>query len=65
VADYRSAIVAARFPDVDVSLLARALRQKRVLVAARKGHLRVSPHFYNNESDVETFATELRASLGQ
>jgi selenocysteine lyase/cysteine desulfurase len=63
VADYRSAIVAARFPDVDVSALARALREKRVLVAARKGRLRVSPHFYNNEADIDTFARELRAIL--
>lgn len=63
VADYRSAIVAARFPDADVSQLARSLRERRVLVAARKGHLRVSPHFYNNEADVETFATELQAIL--
>jgi selenocysteine lyase/cysteine desulfurase len=63
VLDYRSAIVAARFPDSDVSLLAKALREKRVLVAARKGHLRVSPHFYNNEADIETFAKELRTIL--
>lgn len=65
VLDYRSAIVAARFADADVSGLARALREKKVLVAARKGHLRVSPHFYNNESDVLTFARELRAILGR
>lgn len=65
VADYRSAIVAARFPNADVSSLALALREKRVLVAARKGHLRVSPHFYNNEADVEAFAKELRAILAR
>ena len=63
VLEYRSAIVAARFPDADVSQLARALREKRVLVAARKGYLRVSPHFYNNEADIEKFAQELRTIL--
>lgn len=63
VLEYRSAIVAARFPHADVSQLAKALREKRVLVAARKGHLRVSPHFYNNDADIETFAKELRTIL--
>ena len=53
VEDYASPIVAARFENQDVSALARALKQKRVLVAARRGHLRVSPHFYNDERDLE------------
>jgi selenocysteine lyase/cysteine desulfurase len=48
-----SPIVAARFENHDVSALARALKEKRVLVAARRGHLRVSPHFYNNDQDLE------------
>jgi selenocysteine lyase/cysteine desulfurase len=53
VAPQASPIVAARFENRDVSALARALKEKRVLVAARRGHLRVSPHFYNNEQDLE------------
>ena len=52
VADTGSQIVAARFPDRDVSQIARELREQRILVAARHGHLRVSPHFYNNEEDL-------------
>ncbi|HEV8039846.1 MAG TPA: aminotransferase class V-fold PLP-dependent enzyme [Bryobacteraceae bacterium] len=55
-----SPIVAARFENRDVSALARALKEQRVLVAARRGNLRVSPHFYNNEQDLETFAVALR-----
>jgi len=54
-----SPIVAARFENRDVSALAKALKEQRVLVAARRGHLRVSPHFYNNEQDLETFAAAL------
>ena len=54
-----SPIVAARFENRDVSALAKALKEQRVLVAARRGHLRVSPHFYNNEQDLETFADAL------
>ena len=52
VADGHSPIVAARFEKHDVSALARALKEQRVLVAARRGHLRVSPHLYNNEEDL-------------
>ena len=61
VEDYASPIVAARFENRDVSVLARALKEQRVLVAARKGHLRVSPHFYNNEADLAALARALRA----
>lgn len=57
---YASPIVAARFEKRDVSALARALKEKRVLVAARRGHLRVSPHFYNNEQDLEVLTSALR-----
>ena len=55
-----SPIVAARFENRDVSALAKALKEQRVLVAARRGHLRVSPHFYNNEQDLEIFGKALR-----
>jgi selenocysteine lyase/cysteine desulfurase len=58
-----SPIVAARFENRDVSALARALKEKRVLVAARRGHLRVSPHFYNNEEDLERLSSALRGLL--
>lgn len=58
-----SPIVAARFENRDVSALARALQEKRVLVAARRGHLRVSPHFYNNEEDLHQLAAALRDLL--
>jgi cysteine desulfurase/selenocysteine lyase len=63
VADGVSPIVAARFENRDVSALARALKERRVLVAARRGHLRVSPHLYNNEQDLEIFGRELQALL--
>jgi cysteine desulfurase/selenocysteine lyase len=46
-------IVAACWPDRDVSALAKKLQAQRIIVAARHGNLRVSPHFYNNEADLE------------
>jgi len=58
-----SPIVAARFEGRDVSALARALKERQVLVAARRGLLRVSPHLYNNEQDLEVFERALRALL--
>jgi cysteine desulfurase / selenocysteine lyase len=60
VADFCSPIVAARFEGRDVSALARSLKEERVLVSARRGYLRVSPHFYNNEHDLETLSAALR-----
>jgi selenocysteine lyase/cysteine desulfurase len=63
VADYASPIVAARFEKHDVSALARTLREQRVLVAARRGLLRVSPHLYNNEQDLEVFERALRVLI--
>ena len=54
-----SNIVAAHWPDRDASLLARELGKRRIIVAARHGNLRVSPHFYNNEEDLAALAEAL------
>ena len=50
-------IVAARWPGRDASALTRQLAQQKIVVAARQGHLRVSPHFYNDESDLRALAS--------
>jgi len=57
---YDSPIIAARFDGRDPSAIAHRLEDRNVLVAARHGNLRVSPHFYNNEDDVERLAEILR-----
>jgi selenocysteine lyase/cysteine desulfurase len=54
-----SQIVTAILPGRDANELARSLKERRILVSARHGRLRVSPHFYNDESDLE----ELRKAL--
>ncbi len=61
--DGTSQIVAGQFPGRDVSALARELKARRVLVAARKGYLRVSPHLYNNEEDLARLEEELSRLL--
>ena len=56
-----SPIVAAHFGGRDVPALVREFERRRVLVAARHGNLRVSPHFYNNERDLSRMAEVLKS----
>jgi cysteine desulfurase/selenocysteine lyase len=42
-------------------LIARRLLEKQIVVSVRDGGLRVSPHFYNTEDEVDRFLAELRA----
>jgi len=54
-------IVAATLPrGVDPGFVAKALEAREVLVSARHGYLRVSPHYYNNEADVARMGDLLR-----
>ncbi len=57
---YDSPLLAARFDGVDVASLAARLRAARVVVSARHGALRVSPHFFNSESDLDRLAEAIR-----
>jgi selenocysteine lyase/cysteine desulfurase len=66
VDDTGSQIVIAGFPaanEFDASAIARALREQKVVIAARHGRLRVSPHFYNDEGDLKRLETALKALL--
>jgi selenocysteine lyase/cysteine desulfurase len=54
-----SQIVTASLPGRDPVELAQRLRDRGILVSARQGRLRVSPHFYNNESDLESLREAL------
>jgi selenocysteine lyase/cysteine desulfurase len=59
VSHTNSNIVAAQWPGRDLSALAGELRSSRIVVSARKGNLRVSPHFYNDESDIDVLTSAL------
>ncbi len=61
--DAGSQIANARFPGADVSELAAQLKREKVVVAARAGNLRISPHFYNNEEDLDRLETGLKRAL--
>jgi selenocysteine lyase/cysteine desulfurase len=58
--DTGAQIVAAKFPGIDPSHLARELKKSNLIVAARHGFLRVSPHFYNNEDDLDQLCAALK-----
>jgi selenocysteine lyase/cysteine desulfurase len=49
----RSAIVVLERAGVDPQAAARALRDLGIVVACRRGKLRVSPHLYNNDEDLD------------
>jgi cysteine desulfurase/selenocysteine lyase len=63
VAHTGSQVIAARFPGKDPSDIARSLKHRRIVVAARHGYLRVSPHFYNNVEDLDALESGLKELL--
>lgn len=54
-----SGIVTAVHPERDLEEVVRELARRRVVVAARAGRFRVSPHFYNTEEEVDRMLAEL------
>jgi cysteine desulfurase/selenocysteine lyase len=52
-------VIAAHWADREASALARKLQAERIIVAARHGNLRVSPHLYNTEEDLRRLAAHL------
>lgn len=58
-----SQILLMQLPDVDSSQLARYLQEREIHVSARHEYLRISPHFYNDENDVEELVRAVKAYL--
>jgi len=61
--DAESPIVTAFLPGLDSGELVRSLREERIVVSARQGRLRVSPHFYNDETDLEALREAIRRRI--
>jgi cysteine desulfurase / selenocysteine lyase len=58
-----SGIVAATHPRHDPRALVRRLGERDVMVAARAGRFRISPHFYNTEGEIDRCLKELEEVL--
>jgi len=56
----KSQIVTAWIPGCDAAALARMLKEKSIVLSVRCGRLRVSPHFYNSETDIEMLGAALK-----
>lgn len=56
---HRSGIVTFELPGCDSQILRKHCYTRHVAVAQRAGKLRISPHAYNNEEDVERLVTAL------
>ncbi|MGQ0816179.1 MAG: aminotransferase class V-fold PLP-dependent enzyme [Gemmatimonadota bacterium] len=56
--DERSAIVMIATNDAGAAV--GHLAQRGIIIDARPGHVRISPHFYNLESEIELVMTELK-----
>ena len=54
-----SAIVAIERDGVDPDRFVRFARDRGIALAARRGRVRISPHMYNNEQDVDRLAEAL------
>ncbi len=54
-----SGIVSVRHGDEDPEHTARRLRKQQVFVVARRGGVRASPHFYNDDSDLDRLLAAL------
>jgi selenocysteine lyase/cysteine desulfurase len=57
--EHRSTIVSVPLGDAEPAPLLAALKERRVVGAARDGNLRLAVHFYNHEDDIERAANAL------
>ena len=57
--EHRAGILMIK-PAADVDALAEACLERNIAVSVRRGRLRLSPHLYNNEDDVDALVELLR-----
>jgi selenocysteine lyase/cysteine desulfurase len=52
--DERAGIIVFAHPELDCKDIAAKLRRDGIIVCARNGTVRASPHFYNSEGEIDT-----------
>ena len=57
--EHRAGILMIK-PAADVDALAEACAERNIAVSVRRGRLRLSPHLYNNEDDIDALVELLR-----
>ncbi len=56
----RSAIVCIRHKDgIASETIAKGLAEKKIIVSPRQGYVRISPHFYNDQNDIDALIRAL------
>lgn len=63
IAHDNSPIVCCRFNGIESNVLAARLLERNIIVSARHGWLRVSVHLYNNEADLDLFASAVHQAF--
>ncbi|MBB5852376.1 aminotransferase class V-fold PLP-dependent enzyme [Amycolatopsis umgeniensis] len=63
-AAYRSGIVSVRVGDLPMPLLAERLKARGIACSARSGGLRISPHGYTTEDEIDRLIVAVREILG-
>lgn len=58
-----SGILSFEVSGVDPRSLVRRLRERGIYVAARKGRLRISPHYYNDADEIRGFLFALKSEI--
>jgi selenocysteine lyase/cysteine desulfurase len=56
-------ILSLGFPDGMPATLIPALADQQIYVASRLGRMRVSPHVYNDEADVDRFVAAVKRAM--
>jgi selenocysteine lyase/cysteine desulfurase len=56
---HRTGIVAASRPGLDPASAVKALKERNIITAERMGRIRLAPHVYNSEKQIDTVVAEM------
>ena len=59
--EYRSGIINVRIPD-NIEVV-KKLKENKIITSSRYGGIRISPHFYNTEEDIDNLVDNLKSII--